>query len=295
MTPKHKLSIQALKLRYFAYNCIEIKLPEGKTLVIDPCLKKEGRYACGYDSNVLEGCDYVLINHAHMDHVASLGDVYERFHPVVLAHAATVWDLATYFDIPYIKMVPFTSGDIFDYGCFQVQVLPGQHNPAAMFMVRPSGRIDETANNKFVTRHLNGLEGAALQLEHMGSMFNNNFLITLSNNMRIALFAGNPGMVAPEDANLWKQIRPDIILAHRALTSYENWAERMANVLAITGARVLIPIHIDDNFIKNEDLRHYVSCINEICEKNGILGRAIIPERAQWYRFSTCVELEEYQ
>ena len=43
-----KLEIPALKLRYFAFNCFEIKLPDGKTLVIDPCLKKEGKFSCGY-------------------------------------------------------------------------------------------------------------------------------------------------------------------------------------------------------------------------------------------------------
>ena len=289
MMPESKLSVQTLKMRYFAYNCMEIKLPDGKTLVIDPCIKKEGRYDCGYDSDILEGCDYVLVNHSHMDHVASLGEVYERFQPTVLAHGATVWDLATYFDIPYIKMVPFTSGDCFDYGCFQVQILPGRHNPGAMFMVKPSEKTDEAIADRLAPKSLGGL---AERLNQMGTIFNSNFLITLSNNVRIALFAGNPGMIAPEDANLWKQIRADIVLAHRALTSYENWAERMANVLAVTGARILIPIHIDNKFLEKEDPRHYVGCINEVCEKKGIMGRAIILERAKWYQFSTCVEPE---
>ena len=36
------MTIPSVTLRYFAYNCMEIKLPDGKTLVIDPCLKSVG-------------------------------------------------------------------------------------------------------------------------------------------------------------------------------------------------------------------------------------------------------------
>ena len=61
------LSVSSVKLRYFAYNCLEIKLPDGKTLVIDPCLNKTGAYSCGYDVDDLEGCDYVLVNHSRID------------------------------------------------------------------------------------------------------------------------------------------------------------------------------------------------------------------------------------
>ena len=47
------LSIGGLKIRYFAYNCLEIKLPSGKTLVVDPCLRREGPFSCGYDAGDL--------------------------------------------------------------------------------------------------------------------------------------------------------------------------------------------------------------------------------------------------
>lgn len=139
------LSIGGLKIRYFAYNCLEIKLPTGKTLVVDPCLRKEGQFSCGYDVSVLEGADYVFCNHCHEDHVASLGDVYDRFHPVILAHAATTYTLARVYDIPYIRFIPFTAGDEFDFDDFALKVIAGRHNNyvPGNFMIRPSGRKDE--------------------------------------------------------------------------------------------------------------------------------------------------------
>ncbi len=38
------MEVSAVKLRYFAFNCFEMKLPDGKTLVIDPCLRSVGRF-----------------------------------------------------------------------------------------------------------------------------------------------------------------------------------------------------------------------------------------------------------
>lgn len=281
------LCVQDVRIRYFAYNCLEIKLPDGKTLVIDPCLRKDGRYACGYGPDVLEGCDYVLINHTHLDHVASLGDVYDRFHPIVMAHAATVMELAEFYDIPYIKMVPFTDGDVFDYGSFRVEILRARHNPAKMFMVRPSGRVDETAEDRLVNGALQEWNEREKRLFHLGSAFNSNFLLTLPNNLRLGLFAGNPGMAEPEDRNLWRGLHPDILFAHRAPVRYENWAERMAENLAVTGARLMIPIHLEDAFLKTIDPQDYAAQINRVCDQRGIAGRAFCMERAKWYDFYT--------
>ena len=99
------LEVSTVKIRYFAFNCLEIKLPSGKTVVVDPCLHKEGRMSCGYGVEDLEGCDYVFVNHSHGDHVGSLGELYNRFHPQIMAHAATSYDLAKLYDIPYIRFI----------------------------------------------------------------------------------------------------------------------------------------------------------------------------------------------
>lgn len=275
---------KTVSIRYFAYNCTEIKLPDGKTIVIDPCLKKDGRYACGYDVDALEGCDYILINHTHMDHIASLGKVYDKFHSLIMTHGETAYELANYFDIPFIKIVPFYNGDIFNYGSFKVKIIKARHNPAKMFMARPSGRVDETANDSFIKNHLSGLNDEETYLENMGSIFNSNFLITLQNGIKIALFTGNPGMIEPDDESMWKDIHPDIILAHRAPTSYENWAGRMANILEITGAKIMVPIHIDNKFLETENPECYVDEINKICRQKAISGKAVFMVRAKWYK-----------
>lgn len=284
------LSVVTLKARYFAYNALELKLPDGKTLVVDPCIEKEGHFDCGYDVNDLEGCDYVFLNHAHGDHAASLGKLYDRFHPLIMAHAATTFGLARLYDIPYIRFIPFTSGDEYDFDDFKIHVIHGRHNNLipGNFMVRPSGRRDKLCG----TSHREGIEFRSdldKDLGDMGSMFGSNFLMTLKNNLRVGFFAGNPGMTDPQDRNTWKNLRPDIIFAHRAKFGSKDWAEKMADILAVTGARILVPIHIEDAYSGSYDPACYVEGVNKVCEELGITGRMMFMERGQWYEFSTGV------
>lgn len=283
------LSIHDVKIRYFAYNCLEIKIPTGKTIVVDPCLLKEGKFSCGYDPSVLEGADYVFVNHSHEDHVASLGEVYNRFHPLVMAHAAITYDLAKLYDIPFIRFVPFTVGDEYDFDDFKIKVIHGRHNNyiPGNFMVRPSGFRDDLCPEK-PAFSLDYEDETAQRLADLGTMFGSNFLMTTKNNLRIGLFAGNPGMTDSQDRNTWKELRPDIIFAHRE--KYTNdYPNRMADILEITGARILVPIHIEDAYKGQYDVNEYVKNVNKECERRGLTGRMLFMERGQWYEFSTGV------
>lgn len=288
------LSVNTLKVRYFAFNALEIKLPDGKTLVVDPCLEKEGHFSCGYNVEDLEGCDYVFVNHAHGDHVASLGKLYDKFHPLVMAHAVTSFGLAKFYDIPYIRFIPFVNGDEYDFDSFKIQIVPGRHNNLipGNFMVRPSGRRDELCG----TQVRNMTHGSELEQElgDMGSMYGSNFLLTTANNLRVGFYAGNAGMADPQEKNFWNRLRPDIIFAHRAKFTTGNFsalesAGKMADVLAITGARILVPIHIEDAYSGKYNPADYVDAVNKVCEERGIIGRMMFLERGQWYQFASTV------
>lgn len=286
--PDPILSVNTLKARYFAYNCLELKLPGGKTLVVDPCLKKEGRFSCGYDVDVLEGADYVFCNHSHEDHVASLGDVYDRFHSLVLANAAVSYQLSQLYDIPYVRFIPFVTGDEYDFDAFKIKIIHGRHNNyvPGQFMVRPSGRRDELCPTGGIKLEYD--DPIAQDLFYKGSMFGSNFILTTKNNLRVGLFAGNPGMTDPQDRNTWKALRPDIIFAHREKFT-NDYANKMADILEITGARILVPIHIEDAYKGTYDPAEYVANVNRECERRGLVGRMLFMERGQWYEFSTGV------
>lgn len=283
------LDVNSVQIRYFAFNCLEIKLPTGKTVVVDPCLFKEGHFGCGYDVNDLEGCDYVFVNHSHGDHTDSLGELYNRFHPMIMAHAMTTYDLAKLYDIPYIRFIPFTFNDEFDFDDFKIKVVAGRHNniiPGA-FMARPSGYEDEFCGNIKKPPMPEKTELQA-RLGDLGTCYGSNFLMTLPNNLRIGLYAGNAGFSDPQDKNLWKNLHPDIIFAHRAKPgrfSAEDCAEKMVDIMEISGARIMVPIHIEDAYKGTYDCESYIKLINEVAERRGVQGRCLFMERGQWYQF----------
>ena len=70
-------------------------------------------------------------------------------------------------------------------------------------------------------------------------------------------------MEDPQEKNLWTRLRPDVIFAHRAKFTTGNLSasqsvQKMADVLEITGARILIPIHIEDAYSGKYDPTEYV-------------------------------------
>ena len=289
------MTIPTVQIRYFAFNCLEIKLPTGKTLVVDPCLHKEGHMSCGYGVDALEGCDYVFVNHSHADHVGSLGEVYDRFHPQIMAHAATSYDLALLYDIPFIRFLPFTFNDELDFDDFKMKFIAGRHNNIVPgnFMVRPSGRRDELCPKVSSLPPTPEQSELEKRLGDLGTAYGSNFLMTLSNNLKIGFFAGNAGFSDPQDKNLWKTLRPDVMFAHRAKFGpfdAADCADKMADILEITGARILVPIHIEDAYSGKYDPEDYVNAVNDRCAERGIAGRCMFFERARWYRFSTGVE-----
>lgn len=286
---RQKLEIPDVRLRYFAFNCFELKLPGGKTLVIDPCLEKGGKFSCGYDESDLEACDYIYVNHTHIDHVATLGKVYDRFEPLILAHERVAFDLAELYDIPYRQIYPYESGQVYDFGDFKIQIIPGRHNDIGK--QRPSGRQD-TSNSAYAIKmpELTFHSDLEKRLFHMGTMYNYNFLLTLPNNLSIGFIAGSPGM-SLEDEKIWKQLCPDIVMAQRARYGYPDYAEQMAHVLEVTGARILLPLHIEDSYKDIYDPEEYADAVNAVCEKRGLYGRLMFLQRAKWYELSTGIRL----
>lgn len=283
------LDVPAIRIRYFAYNCFEIKLPGGKTLVIDPCLENTGTFSCGYDEHSLEACDYIYVNHTHIDHVSTLGKVYDLFEPLILAHERVAFDLAELYDIPYRQFYPFESGEIYDFDDFKIEIIAGRHNDIGK--QRPSGRSD-ASNSSYAIKlpELSFNSELEKRLFHMGTMYNYNFLLTLPNNLRIGFVAGTPGM-SKEDEKVWYQIHPDIVMAQRARFGYPNYAEQMAHVLDVTGARILLPLHIEDSYKGTYDPEEYANNVNSICEKEGIYGRMMFLQRAKWYEIFTGIHL----
>lgn len=263
-----------LRFRWFTCNTTEIRLPNGKYILIDPFLPDEndpqwGRMgmSCGYCVADLEGCDYVIINHAHGDHILQLGDVYDRFHPRVLCHTNTAIYYSQTFGIPERDIFPFESHDIYDFGDFILETSEGRHN--ATKFSRQVRKIDDHASIDYL--------GA------LGSLFNTNLVITTNDNLKIGFSAGEWDRIAQRR---WQDVHPNVLFRHR--TNWQMEPAEMAQVIAQIGAQISIPWHHNNAYDPSfdYDFNAFTAKVNEELAKMGTQCQFINPERGIWYEIS---------
>ena len=260
-----------LKFRWFTCNMTEICLPNGRSIVIDPFLPdpddpKWGKMgmSCGYTVADVEGCDYVIVNHAHGDHILQLGEIYKRFHPRVLCHANTAIHISQTFGIPERDIFPFESHDTYDFGDFILETSEGRHN-STKFMreVKP---ISDHASIDYL--------GA------LGSLFNTNLVITTNDSLKIGFSAGEWDSLAKRR---WENVHPNVLFRHR--TNWQMQPSEMAEVIASIGAQISIPWHhnnaYDDSL--NYDFNKFVADVNVCLKEMGSQCKFINPERGIWY------------
>lgn len=266
----------ALRMRWFVENCCEIKLPDGKTIVIDPMLLKaapesDGNgfqalfgkdFVSGFSVDDLEGCDYVIITHVHGDHIGSLREVYEKFKPTILVNGWSAYALAKFYDMPLGAFLPMTDGCEYNLGSFRLTALPGRHSPP-ICLQKPSA--------------FSYGEGLEKELGWMGSLYSSNFVITLPNNFKIAM---DGGWYEP-NLSEWEKHRPNLILRHR-MQDLEECSDQMVDAMQRGGAQFLMPLCQQNTKV---GISNIVRAANEKLAKAGHWGRVIDPGCGQWLNF----------
>ncbi len=92
LTFKESTSSEVVRYRWFVENCTQIRLENGKVIVIDPCFPKEDEalyenFGSPFSVDDIDACDYIIINHTHSDHVWSIGELARKFNPYILVNA----------------------------------------------------------------------------------------------------------------------------------------------------------------------------------------------------------------
>lgn len=274
----------SLKLRWLNAQCFEIKLPNGKTILTDPTLRdplpdsEKGRKYKIPDFSIdqLEGADYIIINHTHGDHIMDVGEVCKRFGSVVICHERCALELADFFDIPYTSVFPVSTNDRYDFGDFVLDCYHGMHRAAPE---KPSDKKDPAMRDF-------GVPGM-VELGHLGSIFNFNFVITTRENFKIGFSAGD---YFEDLAEKWKNIRPNLVLRHR-LKKGDSAVKLFADVLEKTGAQILMPMHHEDWVLDDPGYtEECMNAVNVLMEQKGISGRAFSQQRCKWYEIALGIQ-----
>lgn len=269
----------AMEFRWINGQCFEFKLNNGITILTDPWFHAEGdddmlSKMCPPDFTVddLEGADYVLLNHTHMDHIANLQEVVDRFHSTVIAHSGNILELMKSHEIPVTDMYPVDYEGTYYFDGFVLQTHHGTHHRGKMTL---QGVMDWHPQE--------GLIGA------MGGTFNMNFVITTAQGMRVAFIGGNDdGMIE----RLQGPEKPNLIIRNKMASSKvkEGVAESFADWFAAVDTQLLIPMHYETWLTTDPEFANrMISDMNRIMAEKGKVGRVAPMERGKWYTLDLAI------
>ena len=112
-------------IRWLGTACFEIRLDNGKTIVIDPYLDDSVSAPIGSDQ--VEGCNIIFLTHGHYDHVLDVGKLVRRFNSRVYCSSEVCKALITHQDINPESFHPITAGDMIENDGFRTEVVKGVH------------------------------------------------------------------------------------------------------------------------------------------------------------------------
>lgn len=282
------MEAESLSFRWINCQCFEIKLPNGKTIVTDPCYDyKENPDVPlaelfrlrGFKTGDLEGCDYVILNHTHGDHIANLGQVIERFSPKVICHSGVAGELAqVYQDMELTSIYPVDYDGSYYFDGFKLETFHGEHKPQRFTWRRTMAEGDIISQDLRLTR-----------LHALGGLFNMNYLLTLENGFRMAFVGGtSDGM-----EERLRSLRPNMALRNKIANDMdvESAAGDWYGFMEQSYAQFVVPMHFEvwENQSPGFSERTFGRA-NELAAQNSLACRILSPERTKWYRVNINIE-----
>lgn len=278
------LSGSCCSFRWINCQCFEIKLPSGKTIITDPCYDYPENTKSpiadlfrlkGFTTNEINACDYIILNHTHGDHIANLGELIERFSPIIICHSGVAAEIAqVYENMKLTSIYPVDYDGRYYFDGFRMETFHGEHKPQRFTWRRSMEEGDVMTQDPRLSR-----------LHTLGGFFNLNYLLTLDNGFRIAFIGGtNDGM-----AERLRELCPNIALRNKISNdlNVEQAAEDWYRFMAQSHAQFVIPMHFEvwenqEPGFAEQSFRR----ANEKAKQSGLNCRMLSPKRTQWYQLS---------
>lgn len=281
------LSTESCRFRWINCQCFEIRLPNGKTIITDPCydypenpnvpLANLFRLK-GFTTEDIQNCDYVILNHTHGDHISNLGEVIQKFSPTVICHTGVAAEIAQVYretELTSIYAVDYQGTYYFDG--FSMETFHGEHKPQTFTWKRSMEEGDIISQNPDLAR-----------LHTLGGLFNMNYLLTFDNGFRLAFVGGtNDGM-----EERLRTLRPNIVLRNKLTNSMdlEQVAKDWYGFMEESYAQIVVPMHFEvwENQQPGFSGQTFDRA-NEMAVENGLNCRILTPKRTEWYSMQMCV------
>ncbi len=280
---KTVLSTQSLRLRWINCQCFELALPNGVHILTDPCYDYQGDPGVkisslfktgGFATPDLEGCDYVILNHTHADHMVNLEEVAGRFRPTVICHTGVAAEVAAVTPgLPLTSVYPVDYNGRYYFDGFTMDTYHGSHKPQPATWARSMERADFISQKDSLKR-----------LHTLGGFFNMNYLLTLENGFRVAFVGG-----LDDGAKEWlRAARPNVAFRNKLLNDMdvESVARDWLGFMGESHAQIVVPMHFEvwENQEPGFSERTFRRA-NQLAEEKGLPVRMLSPESGRWYSF----------
>lgn len=282
------MSAESVSFRWINCQCFEIKLPNGKTILTDPCYDyKENPDAPvadlfrlqGFVTEDLEGCDYVILNHTHGDHIANLGQVIDRFAPKIICHSGVAGEIArTYEDMELTSIYPVDYDGTYYLDGVKLETFHGEHKPQRFTWRRTIKEGDVISQDPRLIR-----------LHALGGLYNMNYLLTFDNGFRMAFVGGtSDGM-----EERLRCLRPNLVLRNKLANDMdvEAVAGDWLGFMEQSYAQFVVPMHFEvwENQSPGFSEKTFKRA-NEMAKEYGLACRILSPKRTEWYRILVSVQ-----
>lgn len=278
------MASESIAFRWINCQCFEIILPNGKTIITDPCYDYPENPTDpiadvfrlrGFKLEDIEACDYIILNHTHADHMSNLEELVNKFQPVVICHTGVANEIAQVCDqMMLTNLYPVDYGDTYYLDGFRLETFHGTHKAQRFTWAQSMAAPDGISQSEKLKR-----------LHTIGSYFNMNFVITLENGFRMAFVGGNDDGMAEH----LRRIRPNVAFRNKITNPMDvdavagDWLGFMKECFA----QYVIPMHYEvwENMNPGFSKQTFDKA-NAMAEEEKIPCRMLSPLRTVWYRLS---------
>ena len=174
----------------------------------------------------IDRADYILVQHAHPDHVMDVPYIANRTGAVVIGHATTINIMRAY-GVPDRQLITVRGGEDYDFGDVSIRVIPSLHSPLGDKRYYQSEVVEAGTSRPLRISQL--VEGGSLM-----------FLVRLAGHQVLTM--GSMNFIERQVEGL----RPDIALVGAAPSHLEiyEYTPRLMRALGFPG--VVMPTHADN-------------------------------------------------
>lgn len=271
-----------IRIRYINYACYEIVLPNGKEIVIDPCIDMSGKNS-DFTRDDFKGADYILVSHTHYDHDMDLPYIAKKFNSKVFVGAMSAIDELRYSDVIFDNIYPVYPGEVYELEDFTLEVFRGKHTFLGSQNCM-SNREGKRMGQYFgENRNLLDITGS---IEYM------DYMITTKENTRIFINGGGPNWMFHNNIfTTMKEKCPNIVFRQ---SSSKYTPEEFAQTISKFHPQLVFPLHQDGVARKTSfTIKEYVERVNAELLRIGSSAMMINPTPHKWVNVSFSVEEED--